>query len=405
MPTLLRWLASRTDSERATLARLWSIPEKASRSSVELAEVMLRAETVERILAALGPRERAALTRVQEYGGSIPGAVLEREFGGVRNHADYPNPRAYLLALEQPATPTERLYTLALLHLAQEGMRRTYAILPDLLALLAPVPERDHTLELPPAGEPERVVEGDLRFLERNLLMLLALGQDGLLEVIPAGGLNKASLVRIARLWDPKDNFKGAWREEHWPYIRFVRRIGEGARLLRAGADARLRPTRDALEWLRLPLVERARRLLEGWVESDWDELVSFGGMKIQRSYFRDLPAAKRAILQLIGQVRPGQWVSFDDFVAAVKRVEPDFARPDGRYDTWGLLSYTRQPLNGFEHWDEVEGQQLRVIASGTLRWLGLTDLGAQGEEAVSFRVSQLGAVLLGSGSAPTEPP
>ena len=41
----------------------------------QLAKSMLQAKTVERLLAALGPRERAALSRVQEYGGSIPGAA------------------------------------------------------------------------------------------------------------------------------------------------------------------------------------------------------------------------------------------------------------------------------------------------------------------------------------------
>ena len=62
----------------------------------------------------------------------IAGAVLEREFGRVRDHADYPNQRAYLLALEQPPSPTERLYTLALLLRSQDG--RGYAIPADLLA-------------------------------------------------------------------------------------------------------------------------------------------------------------------------------------------------------------------------------------------------------------------------------
>jgi hypothetical protein len=402
-PTLRRWLAGRSASERATLARLWSLPADAARAPEPLAEALLSGGAVARVLATLGPRERAALERVQQHGGALSATVLEREFGRVRDHADYPNQRAYLLALEQPPSPTERLYTLALLLRLQDG--HGYAIPPDLLALLPPAPERTDTLRLDPTDAPERVTTADPRLAERLLLILMALGQDGLLEVIPTGGLNKASLARIAKWRDPKDKFEGAWREEHWPYVSFLRRIAEGAGLLRAGADARLRPTNAALHWMRQPPVERARRLLEGWVASTWDELVSFLGMKVQRGYSRDLPGAKRAIIRLLGQVAPNQWVALDDFAAAVKVVEPDFARPDGRYDTWGLLSYSRQPLDGFERWDEVEGQQLRVIASGTFRWLGLTDLGTQGEDAVSFRINQLGAALLGGEHAPNAPP
>src|SRR5262249_19602517 len=348
---------------------------------------------------------------VQQHGGSIKAPVLEREFGGLRNHADYPNPRAYLLALEQPPTPAERLWMLGLLIATRDDPPHAsvsrvheYMVPADLLPLLPPVPERERELHLSPAADPEQISAGELDFLERNLLILLSLGQDDLLEVIPSGGMNKASLARIAKQWDPKDKFQGAWREEHWPYMQFVRRVGEGAGLLRVGADSKLRPTREALDWLKQPSLERARRLLEGWVASSWDELSSFAGIKVQRAYFRDLPLAKRAILRLLGQVSAGTWIALDQFVAEVKRVEPDFARPDGRYDSWGLLSYTRQPLNGFEFWDQVEGRQLADIAGGTLRWLGLTDLGVQGEKAVSFRLNVRGAALIAGAAPPPEP-
>jgi hypothetical protein len=412
LATLRRWLADRGASERATLARLWFLPEAVSRSPEALTEAMLEPAAIERLLASLGPRERAALTLVQQHGGSVSKAMLEREFGGVRNHADYPNPRAYLLALEQPPSPTERLWALALLTAEPDDSRdpaskrgRSYTIPADLLALLPPVPVRETGLHLSPAAAPEEVIAGDGEFLERNLLILLSLGQDGLLEVIPAGGMNKASLARIAKQWNPNDKFQGAWREDHWPYMQFVRRVGEGAGLLRVGADTKLRPTREALEWLRQSAFERTRSLLEGWVVSSWDELASFGRIKVQRAFFRDLPLAKRAILRLLGQVQAGEWIAYDEFVAAVKRVEPDFARPDGRYDMWGLLNYARQPINGFEHWDEVEGRQLLDIAGGTLRWLGLTDVGTQGEHAVSFRLNPLGAALLAGAAPPPEPP
>jgi hypothetical protein len=406
------WLAGRSGSERETLARLWSLPDDASRSPEALADAMRDPAAIARLLESLGTRERAALTLVQQHGGGIAAPVLEREFGGLRRHADYPNPRAYLLALEQPPTPTERLWALGLLIATPDnssnsslGTRRAYTVPADLLPLLPPAPEREHRLRLTPAATPEQVSEGQPAFLERNLLILLSLGQDGLLEVIPTGGMNKASLARIARQWNPEDKFQGAWREEHWPYMQFVRRVAEGAGLLRVGADSKLRPTREALDWLKQPALDRARRLLEGWAVSKWDELASFGGIKVQRDYFRDLPLAKRAILRLLGHAPPGAWIAYDQFVAEVKRVEPDFARPDGRYDTWGLLNHARQPINGFEFWDQVEGRQLLDIAGGSLRWLGLTDVGVDGEKAVSFRLNPLGAALIAGAGPPPETP
>jgi hypothetical protein len=370
---------------------------------------MTQAETLARVLATLGERERAALTLVQQHGGRIAAPLLEREFGGIRTLGDYPNQRAYLLALEQPPTPTERLWAFGLLAAADErapaGVRTSYVIPPELAALLPPAPERDTTLRVEPAATPGAIAEGQHGYLANSLLTLLALGQDGLLEVIPTGGLNKASLKRIAQAWSPGEKLDGISREEHWPYVQFTRRIGEGAGLLRVGADARLRPTRDALDWLRLPAIERTRRLLAGWVESSWDELASLLGVKAQRAFFRDLPAAKRALLRLLGQLPPGQWIGLAELAAEIKRVEPDWARPDGRYDTWGLVGYARQPLDGFAFWGEVEGRQIKAIAGTTLRWLGLTDLGIEDKQAVSVRLTPAGAALLAGAAPPAEPP
>ena len=44
-------------------------------------------------------------------------------------------------------------------------------------------------------------------------------------------------------------------------------------------------------------------------------------------------------------------------------------------------------------------------IAGGTLRWLGLTDVGGTSEHTVSFRLNPLGAALIGGAEPPPEPP
>jgi len=383
------WLQSRSASERTTVARLWGLPEAADNPAA-LADALLQPEAVAQMLAGLGPQPRAALERVQAEGGAIPAARLERDFGPVRTHGQYPNPRAYLLALERPASPAEHLYVMALIQRLDVRGRPFYTIPPDLLALLPPVPPRDRTLKLTTQPAPEHVWPGDPHKTEQMLLALQTLAQEGQLELIPSGALNKVSLVRLIRATDPEADVKGLSYEWQAPFQQFLRALSQAAGLARATAEGLLRPTREALEWMRLPAAERSHRLLNAWIESSWDELVSLCGLKSQQTFGRNLPETRRSILALLAQLPQDAWVALGDFAAAVKSVEPDYARPDGRYDA--------------EQWDQIEGAQLRRAADTTMRWLGLTDLGGT-EVWDRVRLTPLGAALLQGAPAPPEPP
>ncbi len=392
---LERWLDTRSGSERATLARLWALPESVAQSGAALAQAMCDPAALGRVLAALRPRERAALTLVQQHGGSIAAPILEREFGAVRALASYPNPRAYLLALEQPLAPTERLWALGLLLAPPDRPARVYSIPAELQALLPPAPARQRQLGLSPLEPPASQATASPAQLESALLRLLALAQDGgLAGTAEAPG--RAALKQIAAQLP-------AGASPHYP--RWLYASALGASLLKLGVDDTPRPARAAIEWLRAPAIERTRRLLEAWIESPWDELAELAGVTVQRPMLRDLPAARRAALALLGQAAPGQWYALDELVAQVRQVEPDFARPDGRYDTWGLLGRARQPLDGFVHWERVEGQQLRAIVAGPLHWLGLASLAFAEARALAFCLTPAGAALLSGAEPPPEPP
>lgn len=406
-PTLRGVVEGWSDADRGALASAWRLPAEVSRSPAALANAILQPEAVRRVLEELSGAGRAALIWVQELGGRVSVDRLTREYGALRANLAYPSPRATLAGMYQFFTAGEQLFLLGLLVPVAQSAPPALAIPSDLLALLPPLPGRAGTLRLAPAEAPPIEAEPYGLYLERHLLTLLLLADEGQLETIPAGGLNKASLLHLAKAWKA-GNLRGISREEHWPYVRFLRYLAEAAGLLRAGADAKLRLAREASEWMRRSRSERARTLLHAWVDSRWDELVSLHGLKFQRALGRNVSASRRAVLRLLEQVPPGQWITFADFITAVKRVDPDFARPDGRYDTWGIQGPYRQPLDGFEYWDQIEGKQLRDILSMSLYWLGLVDVGIQDEHTpVSFRLTPLGAALIHGGAAeelPVEP-
>ena len=96
------------------------------------------------------------------------------------------------------------------------------------------------------------------------------------------------------------------------------------------------------------------------------------------------------------------------EFVAAVRGQYPDYARPDGDFQTWYIRDVrTGEYLTGFECWDRVEGALLIYLISGPLYWLGVVSLGyREGWEKPSFfRVTPWGAAFLGLAHAPLDEP
>jgi hypothetical protein len=407
------WLRTCTASERKTLVQSWGIAHSAlldADDAATLADVLLTPDAVKRMLATLNAQEDAALERVLAEGGQIPAAVLEREFGTIRPHEGYPNPRAYLLALQQPPSATERLFILGLIQIEGRGRQQRYRIPADLSALLPAVALRDWALHLTRVPQPPVVVEAGIQELEYNIVTILGLAQADELTIVPERGLNKASLLRLAKRWGmSKDDLRGITYEQHWRYLHFLRLVLQSAGLLHVTADNHLRPTKATIDWLQAPRSKWLHWLVEGWVTSDWDELKRFLGISIKGFAFdRDLAATRRAILKFLGQVPPGAWIAWDDLLGEVYRVDPDFARPDGRYDTWRLVDYRNQSLDGFDHWHNVEGELLKATIGGSLRWLGLTDYGGVKETEehgtpIAFRLNANGAAVLGMVPAPAD--
>src|SRR5919199_2693178 len=151
-PELMRWLQMQGDADRRILAQLWSLPPESDPAS--LYRSLSDPERVLQQWERLSEAERAALTRVLQEGGSLPSAILQRTWGPVRDPAHFANPRAYLQALEAPASPAERLYMMGLLVRAHDDRGPIFRVLNDLRKLLPAVEPPDNTLRVDPVPEP-----------------------------------------------------------------------------------------------------------------------------------------------------------------------------------------------------------------------------------------------------------
>lgn len=139
-------------------------------------------------------------------------------------------------------------------------------------------------------------------------------------------------------------------------------------------AENGVRPTRAAVDWLKLTRPAQLRALWEAWSSSDWNELCHTPGLLCEGSSWENEPIlARNSLLETLH--RDSQWYTLADFVAVMKATNPDFQRPDGDYDTWYIRDQVQDEyIKGFENWERVEGRLLRFLVRGPLTWLGVTE-------------------------------
>ena len=153
-------------------------------------------------------------------------------------------------------------------------------------------------------------------------------------------------------------------------------------------ADDLLRPTRAALDWLKQSREAQLRSLVDAWSRTVWNELRHTPGLMAEgESWQNDPLPARTALMDTLPADE--QWYRLADVVAVIRRLDPDFQRPDGNYETWYIRdAETHEYLSGFGNWERVEGRLLRFLVQGPLHWLGMTELSAGGDEGAAYRLA-----------------
>ncbi len=360
-----------------------------------LADRLTTPPIVEHLLTTLRPPDRAALERILAVGGAIAAASLERDYGSIRPHSGFVNPRAYLNALQGVPSAVERLFVLGLIrpHRTESGLG--YAIPLELRPLLPALAPPESTSRLGPCPPPQQTQAADPFGFERELVAMIALAYAEPLRLNNNGTLHRASLARLAA----RLRMAGATSEARWPAVALLRTLARDLGLLHERAGT-LRVAPRALEWLAQAPPDRLASLLNAWMASSFDELTLLAGLRWRTPPWRyPRRAARRAILDLL-QAAPAGWLEIADVGAEMRRLNPDFARSGAEYAAWQLSDADGVSLAGWSNWERVEGALIKVCLLGPLHWLGLVDLGGAAEPSL-VRLSGWGAVLLGVADPP----
>lgn len=82
-------------------------------------------------------------------------------------------------------------------------------------------------------------------------------------------------------------------------------------------------------------------------------------------------------LFDLIYSASESSWYSIQEFCGWVYQNQPDILRSGGDYDAWFVKNKaTGEYIKGFENWQRVEGEYIRMMIQKPLFWLGFIDLG-----------------------------
>ena len=411
-------------------------PKVAERLAARLSQ---RGE-IERSLAAAPVAERAILARVHAAGGTVWSDALKRilvnegivkatpknkeyywqEYEGNPNYAGTPS-------LEDAVA---RLTHLGLLFSRGPAAQSRAVIVRDMGRELV-VPDAVRALLSPPSSvraapprEPSKVVAGSTRSFQRDLSRYWSfVRRNAPLELTSQGWLYKKTLTELLKTlgWTVEKKAD----EQHTPRLFFLRQELRALKLLQPPVvHGPFQPEQNSFTavdpqnfWSR-PAHERIKFGFEAWCDGVlWNELrvpVASYAYDHRREAPTELKAARRVILDHVRRQGAAGWVALPALLDTLRLTHYEFLfphRPDA-YPYGGYSAYYQShnpygiTYKGVEQmddgWEKVEALIISHVLTGVLHWMGLTDVGFEGETATAYRLTPAGGWLLGLGEQVT---
>lgn len=387
MPTLRQALQDLDRGQLAVIAELWGFPTSTAQHPDQLAEAILQPQTVEELVEGLSDPAREALCALQQQGGRLPLAELNRQFGPLREMG--PGKRDREKPWRLPVSGLEELWYRGLIGRAFYDTSKgpeEFGFVPQELLPRLPQPPG------PPEDPPELVPQWTR----------------------PAGSAavdDATTLLAALRLLPSK---KSRLALHHQPALSSHLFQPESLRLIQSILQETGLVDPVSLE----PVPARTRRFLEaprgaalgqllhGWAGAQgWNDLAQVERLRPSKARWPNEPLATRqTALAPILRLRPARWWSLAGFLDGLRRRQPGFLRPGGDLDSWYLQdTASGEFLSGVEAWDRVEAALLTYLLTGPLHWLGVADLGGEGrpDRAGAFRLTPAVSLLLPSAGVP----
>ena len=370
----------------------------------QLAEALLREDSIQQALRGMTPEERQALADLQRAGGALRAHVFQHRYGPIRRFG--PGRLEREKPWLAPAGPAELLWYKGFLGrgFAQMGedMVETIFIPTDLLPLLPDLSGERTAGTYPepiaetPAGIQWKAGAGLMDIL--HILLFIQLYHPRTGEGVP---LAESEAQRLA----------GRLSQPDVPYVKthlaLLLQLCQELNLIQAKEGRLSLHPQSSRQWLKLPRSHQQRSLLEAWRESsEWNDLRHVPGLQCEPTGWSNDPRASRQrFLSHLKGLAPDSPYRITDLVEYLRLEDPDFQRPDGDYQSWYIRdAASGELLRGFETWDKVEGALIRFYLEGPLFWLGAVELGEDPAGAPAcFRLTDAGARFISGAPEPEQ--
>ncbi|MBA4420583.1 MAG: hypothetical protein C0391_05500 [Anaerolinea sp.] len=378
MPDLLQSLLDQDIGYLQIIASTWGVDAPQSDSLPERAALvrrLLEPYALRQVLADLPENAAQALAELQQNKGRQLWTTFTRKYGVVREFGtgrrDREQPHL------NPISPAEVLWYRALISRAffkKSGLPQEFAFIPSDLLELLPLPAAQAIspprIPLPIPGEYLPASCGD-QILDHACTSL--------------------ALLRVG---------KGTGHSNHLPitteHSTFVENLLHEAGLL----DVNGQPAPEAVkEHLESPRASTWSALYTCWAISEaYDDLLAVPDLQLEQVGSRFPLNARKAMLDHLRSLPAEAWLSIQGSIEYLMDAHPEFLRPDGNFDTWQIRStQTGEYLNGFHHWEDVEGVYIRHLITGPLFWLGVVSTGYSSHARIPtvFKITPIGQALL----------
>jgi hypothetical protein len=390
MQALLQTLQDHDLGHLKIIAELWGLDLPTAPAldvAAWLASTMLVEEVVLDITESLPYPAYVALNDLRRHGGRAPLADVMRRFGAIREMGAGRRDRER--PWRNPISGLEMLWYRGLIARAfadTPGGAQEFVFIPsDLLQLLPEPASSTQFIPGQPTSKPVHTQSAGTAIVDDTTTILSFLRRKPIRSTTIEASQQECLLPFLL--------------QSHSLELIFSL-LKEGGIL----SDPPIQPDPDATRnLLEAPREKVITQLLLTWRDSSrWNDLQHTPGISLSGRWPNDPLTNRQAVLGFLKRIPAGSWWDLESFVGAIREEHPGFQRPAGDFESWYLQdSETGTFLQGFEHWDAVEGALLRYMVCGPLYWLGAMDLGRSGPEGHfnSFRLTQRAQILYNADS------